>query len=215
MNIFKLIIICLILSCNESNIKLGSQETTSKSENSLPTEEHSKATHETEKNPENDDWNNNIYTNNLYKFKIEFPKKWEYDNGASKNTLARAGNREIGASFSCQVIHLLKPPVNSNDITKSLTINELKSITNSKYLPFKDIGNVKIEKGYLGNLPAYLIEFTHHVSSGQRSFIYYTKQMQCYKNSKLFQLTLNIPKVAFDDKMKILYERVINSFIFF
>lgn len=215
MNVLKFIMICLILGCNQSNTIPDSQESTSKSEPSSQTEEHIKTTHETRKNSNDDDWNNNIYTNNFYKFKIEFPKEWEYDNGASKNTLARAGNREIGATFSSQVIHLVEPPVNPNDINESLTINELKSVTNGTYLPFKDIGNVKIEKGFLGNLPAYLIEFTHRVSSGQRTFVYFTKQIQCYKNSKLFQLTLNIPKDSFDDEMTILYERVINSFIFF
>lgn len=207
--------ICLILSCNQSNIKPDSQESKNKNKSSSKSEEYKKPTAETRKAPEDDDWNNNIYNNTFYKFKIEFPKEWEYDNGASKNTLARAGNREIGASFSLQVIHLVELPVNPNDINESLTINEIKSITNSTYLPFKDIGNVKIEKGYLGNLPAYLLEFTHRVSSGQRTFIYLTKQIQCYKNSKLFQITLNIPKDSFDDGMTILNERVINSFIFF
>lgn len=215
MNVLKCIAICLLLGCNQSNTKPDSQESKAKNNPSSQTEKENKATTETKKSSEDDNWNNNIYTNNFYKFKVEFPKEWEYDNGASKNTLARAGNREIGASFSSQVIHLVEPPVNPNDINESLTIKEIKSITNSTYLPFKDIGNVKIEKGYLGNMPAYLIEFTHRVSSGQRTFIYFTKQIQCYKNSKLFQLTLNIPKDSFDDKMTILYERAINSFIFF
>lgn len=170
----------------------------------------------TNKDPENGEWKNNVYRNKFYKFRIEFPKGWEYDNGTTKSTLARAGNREIGAVFSVTVTHLADKPTNPNDITESYSttdqfekfLNEGLALQNTK------AENFKIEKGYLNNFPAYLIEFTHVVSAGSRTYTYLGKQVQCYYDSKIYQVNLNLPLDAYDNEMNKFYHRVVESFNF-
>ena len=170
----------------------------------------------TNKEPENDIWNRNVYRNNFYKFRVEFPKGWEYDNGTTKSTLARALNRESGAAFSVTVSHLPDKPTNPNDITESYSttdqfekyLNEALALQNTK------AENFKIQKGYLNNFPAYLIEFTHVVSAGARTYTYLGKQVQCYNDSKIYQVNLNLPLDEYDNEMNKLYHRVVESFNF-
>lgn len=169
----------------------------------------------TNKDPKNDEWNNNIYRNKFYKFRIEFPKGWEYDKGSTKITIARAGNREIGAVFAVTVSHLAFKPKNPNDITKEDSTYLDKKFFNERLaLQNKKAENFKVQKGYLNNFPAYLIEFTHVVLSGTRRYIYLAKQVECYQDSKLYTIALNLPLEAYDDEMDNLYNRVVASFNF-
>ncbi|MBC7873836.1 MAG: hypothetical protein H7Y01_07570 [Ferruginibacter sp.] len=212
MNVLKFVMFCVIISCNDSKTKTVAQESTASKDTTLNADEPQKITTKTRKNPEDDDWNNNIYTNNFYKFKIEFPKEWEYDNGASTNTVARAGNREVGATYSAQVIHLNEPPVYPDDICKSLTIDGVKE-TITGHASEKE--KLKVETGFLGNKPAYFLAFTHRLSSGKKTVVYLTRQIQCYRKSKLFLVTLNIPHDSYNNERALLHERVIDSFRFF
>ena len=59
-----------------------------------------KATPLTNRNTENNEWKKNVYRNKYYKFRVEFPKGWEYDDGTSKSTLARSLNRNMSATIS-------------------------------------------------------------------------------------------------------------------
>src|SRR5688572_28572704 len=54
----------------------------------------SKSTPETDQSYTNDIWHVSIYRNKNYHLRIPFPVGWEYDNGMSSNTLARAIDRQ-------------------------------------------------------------------------------------------------------------------------
>ncbi|MBL0202173.1 MAG: hypothetical protein IPP81_19055 [Chitinophagaceae bacterium] len=172
---------------------------------------------QTVKSPTNDHWNNNIYTNSFYNFKVEFPKGWETDNGASQRTLARVFNREFGASFSVQVINLPAPFKNSNDIWKSLSKDDMLAVlkieTNNDM--FKKVSNIKVSQGYLSSEHAYLVELIHEASSQQRTFTYLIKQIRCFKKGKQYQITFTLPVIYNTNDMQVIYNRVIDSFVFY
>jgi hypothetical protein len=205
--------VSLILYVSILSISCNSQK---KEKTSIDNQDNVKSSQkQTIKNDINDGWNNNIYTNALYKFKIEFPNEWQHDNGASDRTLARTYDRKLGASFSMQVIHLPKEFENSNDIWKSVNEAEMLEATKIETSQsFKEVNNIKIEKGYLKNNNAYIVSLNHKVYSGTRSFKYLVKQVKCFKNGKLYQITFTIPDDYFNDTMSILFTRVIDSFLF-
>lgn len=205
--------ISLILYISILSISCSSQK---KEETLIDNQDSVKISQEqTVKNDINDGWNNNIYTNALYKFKIEFPNEWQHDNGASDRTLARTYDRKLGASFSMQVIHLPQEFENSNDIWKSANEAEMLEATNIETSQsFKEVKNTKVEKGYLKNNNAYIVSFNHKVYSGTRSFKYLVKQVKSFKEGKLYQITFTIPEEYFDNTTSILFTRVIDSFLF-
>ena len=207
----------LSIGCTE-NVKKPQNENNSKKEASFQQEiqDYKKTIPATSKNPKHDIWNINVYRNSFYNFRVEFPKRWEYDNGTSKITLARALKRDKGAAFSVSVSHLPDKPANPNDITESYSsnsqfesyFNEALALQNTK------AENFKIQKGKLNNFPAYLIEFTNVVSAGSRTYTYLSKQVQCYYDSKIYQVTLNLPVGEYDNEMNWIYDRVVSSFNF-
>lgn len=167
------------------------------------------------KDPENDVWNGNVYRNLYFKFRVEFPRGWEYDKGSAKNTVARAGNREIGATFSIVVKNAGPSLLFSTDITKDISATELRNeLLKGLVLQNIEAKNFKIEKGYLNNFPAYLIEWNHVVKSGDREFIYLTKQIHCVRMDNIIVVGLNIPDEFYDNEMNKIYHRVIDSFKF-
>jgi ubiquitin-protein ligase len=204
-----------ILSCNEDNSPTQSKQSNANGTLLSQVEELKKTIPETNRNSDNDDWQDNVYRNRFYKFRVEFPKNWEYDKGTTKTTIARALNREYAAAISVTVTHLPDKPKNPNNIFESASMNdyemqfnELLAIQNTK------AENFKIEKGALNNFPAYIIQFTSKVSSGTKSYIYISKQIQCYYESKIYQININLPEDMYDSAMNIFYNRVINSFNF-
>lgn len=209
-------LICITtFSCNQPDKKQQTQDTKSKDNFQSEIEEYKKSIPETNKNPDNDEWSDNVYRNRFYKFRVEFPKGWEYDKGTTKTTLARALNRQYAAAISVTVTHLPDQPKNPNSIFESnpmdsyaTEFNKLLALQNTK------AENFKIEKGALNNFPAYLIQFTSKVSSGTESYIYLSKQIQCYYNSKIYQININLPEDMDDADMNKFYNRVVNSFNF-
>lgn len=167
------------------------------------------------KDPENDVWNGNVYRNLYYKFRVEFPKGWEYDKGSSKSTVARAGNREVGATFSIVVNHLGSSLPNRDDITKNATPAVLKEEMTKRFvLQNIEAKNLEVKKGFLNNFPAYLVELNQLVKSGGREFNYLSKQVQCHMGYNIYVVGLNIPEEFYDDEMNKIYHRVIDSFRF-
>lgn len=207
-----------MVGCDQTEKKQPQeQDSKTKTEKSFQEEiqEYKKTIPATNRNPENDEWRNNVYRNKFYKFRIEFPKGWEYDAGTTKTTLARAINREHGAAFSVTITHLPDEPPYPNDIIKSSPPDEYgKDFNKILALQNTKAENLKIEKGFLNNFPAYLIEFTQVVSSGSRTFTYLGKQIQCYYDSKIYQINLNLPVDAYDNEMNKFYHRVVESFNF-
>ncbi len=178
-------------------------------------EDYKKTIPGTVKNSANDEWRENVYRNRFYKFRVEFPKGWEYDNGSTKTTLARALNRKYAAAISVTVTHLPDNPKNPNNIFESYTEETLLSEFN-KLLAMQNTKaeNFKIQKGALNNFPAYLIQFTNEASSGTESYIYLSKQVFCYYDSKIYQVNINLPEEMYDANMNKWYNRVVNSFNF-
>jgi len=114
-----------------------------------------------------------------------------------------------------QVIHLPEEFENSNDIWESVNETEMFEATKIETSQiFKEVNNIKIEKGYLKNNNAYIVSLNHKVYSGTRSFKYLVKQVKCLKNGKLYQITFTMPDEYFNDTMSILFTRVIDSFLF-
>ncbi len=71
MNAVKLIILCLLFSCNDSNTKADSQESKVKDKSSPKIGQYNLIS-ETRKNLEDDKWNNNIYTTPTINLKSNF-----------------------------------------------------------------------------------------------------------------------------------------------
>ncbi|MBL7743299.1 MAG: hypothetical protein JNN00_07440 [Chitinophagaceae bacterium] len=159
-------------------------------------------------------WINDLYRNKKYKFRIVFPKNWEYDGGTSKRTLARALNREKAASIAVTVTHV--DPIKNKD---SNNIYKIPSMTKDQMNQVLELQNMKVynfkcEKGYLNNFPAYLYEFTTQQSSGTESYTYLSKQVQCLCGNKLYTLVINLPLENWDNEMIIQFDRVVKSFTF-
>lgn len=165
----------------------------------------------------NNEWRENVYRNKFYKFRVEFPKGWEYDNGTSKTTLARSLNRSLGATISVFVSHLgeSEKALYANDIIKSISKDlYTKNFKQGFALQNTKPENIDIKAGALNNFPAYLISFTTLESSGQKSYKFISKQIHCYQNGLLYQLALNISVDDFDSSVNKLFERTIESFNF-
>jgi hypothetical protein len=210
--LFYITLILLLFGCsnNEENSSIKEEKTLSEK-----VEYYKKQIPETNTDPTNDEWKGNLYRNTLYKFRVELPKGWEQDKGAAKITLARALNREIGASIAIAVKHLPEISSNPNDITKAITKDELKNqFTELVGLQNVQFVELKIEDGYLNNFPAYLIEAKHVSSTGTEKITYLTKQIQCLNDSKIYQITLNIPVDFYNNKIDAIYKRVLQSFVF-
>ncbi len=170
----------------------------------------------TDKNEINDQWDMEVYRNKKYHFLVQFPKGWDYDKGTSETTLARAINRNKGITISIQVIHLGYSPKNPNNIIESLPeelyknnfIDDLMKLYNTKRESFK------LEKGSLNNFPAYIYEFITNQAAGTQSYQYISKQVQCYFDSRLYQLVINLPIILYDEDIEKLFNHVIYSFKF-
>jgi hypothetical protein len=167
--------------------------------------------------PENSEWRENLYRNTYYNFRVEFPKGWEYDTGASKRTLARCLNREIGATIAVLVSHIgiSETPLYPNYIVQSVPLafyiddfNKVLALQNIK------ADQLKTEIGTLNNFPAYIVSFTTLQSSGTQSYIFISRQINCYQNGLLYQIALNIPLDYYNSDTEILHERVESSFTF-
>lgn len=210
--LFYIALISFLIGCSNNE-----EESSTKKENTLieKVESYKKEIPETNTDPVNDEWKNNLYRNVLYKFRVELPKGWEQDKGAAKITLARALNREFGASIAIAVRHLHESSLNPNDITKTITKDELRNqFTELVGLQNVEFVDLKIEDGFLNNFPAYLIEGKHVSSTGSERITYLTKQIQCLYDSKIYQITLNIPIEFYNKKIDAIYKRVLQSFVF-
>ena len=170
---------------------------------------------DTDKSPENNEWNGNIYRNKKYKFRVEFPRNWEYDAGTTKHTVARAINKKDGVTISILVQHLSEKAKSSNNIFENESEADFKNALEIMGpLQKKKFANFEIKKGYLNNFPAYICSMTQTVLSGDREFAYLTKQIKSYCDSKIYQITLNIPLSLYSYRYNSLFTRVIDSFNF-
>ena len=169
---------------------------------------------ETDKSKQNEVWINEFYRNTKYKFRISFPKNWEYDGGTSKRTVARAFTREKGITMSVSVTHL--EHIKSKDSNNIYSISPITKDQMNQILAFQNmqLDNFTVEKGYLNNFPAYIYEFTSKQSAGTDSYTYVSKQVQCYNGNKIYVLGINLPIENWDADMYIEFDRFVKSFIF-
>ena len=170
----------------------------------------------TDKNKTNEEWNDEVYRNKKYNFRIQFPKQWEFDKGTSNITLARALNREKGIAISVGVTHLADIPKNPNDIIKSISISDFKTDLIKELLKVQNTKaeNFTTDKGFLNNFPAYILQFTSIQSSGKKSYEFLSKQVHCYYKSKIYVIAINIPTDEWTNEISVVFDRVVESFIF-
>jgi len=210
--------VAFLLSCSSNkteNPVTESKDTTKSFEQGL--NDYIKETPATNRDAENNEWKKNVYRNKYYKFRVEFPKGWEYDDGTAKTTLARSLNRSIGATISVFVSHIAnqEKPSNPNNIVASVPLElYTKDFDKSMALQNTKAEKLKIEIGSLNNFPAYLISFTTLESSGNKSYTFLSKQIHCYQKGFLYQIALNIPVDYYSSDIELLYERTIDSFKF-
>jgi len=202
----------IALSCNQADENTNNDN---KKDIAEKVEEYKKQIPDTNVDPKNDEWKDNLYRNKFYKFRVEFPKKWEYDKGSANITLARALNRDIGATIAVAVKHL------SADSKKSNNINDVmpKESFEKSFTELTGLQNVvpedfKIEDAFLNNFPAYIIQFKHKQSMGTQILTYFTKIIQCVYDSKIYQITLNIPVDFYNFEIKKIIKKVIEDFVF-
>lgn len=213
-----IVTVVFLLSCssNKTETPVVDKKDSSKSfEQGL--NDYIKETPATNRDSENNEWKKNVYRNKHYKFRIEFPKGWEYDDGSSKTTLARSLNRGIGATISVFVSHIAdqEKPLNPNDIVASVPLNfYTNDFDKSMALQNTKAEKLKIEAGTLNNFPAYLISFSTLESSGKKSYTFLSKQIHCYQKGLLYQIALNIPVDFYNSDVELLYQRTIESFKF-
>lgn len=169
---------------------------------------------ETDHDQRNEKWDNEKYRNIKYKFRVSFPKNWEYDNGAGKKTLARAINRDKAATLAVAVT-LLKPTT-GKDSSNIYSVPAMTKEQMNKVLELQNMKaeNFKSERAYLNNFPAYIYEYTSEVKAGTDSYTYLSKQVQCMCCNKLYTLVINLPLENWDEEMMILFDRFIKSFVF-
>jgi hypothetical protein len=163
----------------------------------------------TDKSKLNETWDENIYRNSKYKFRVSFPKGWEYDNGTSKITLARALNREKAAVLLVGVKHIPKADEHTaTDSEYKKQFIELLSLQN--VVP----ENIEVTDGYLNNFPAKFITLKSLEKIGTLEIMYISKQILCFIEDKQYGLTLNIPADEYDSEIVKLWNRYIGSFKF-
>lgn len=201
----------ILLGCNQPETSHKKEEPDLKTE----LEAFKKTIPDTDKNPANDEWSNNLYRNRYYKFRVEFPKNWEYDQGTTKITLARALNRNYAAAISVTVKNIPEADESSNNIFENMPVDEYAKIM-KEALAIQNLQpeDFEIEKGYLNNFPAYLIQFKTNQLSGNENMIYLSKQVQCNFEGKVYQLNMNIPLKMYDQKIEKEWKRVIQSYNF-
>lgn len=213
-----IVAVFFLLSCSSNKTETpvtDSKDTSKTFEQGL--NDYIKETPATNRDAENNEWRKNVYRNKYYKFRIEFPKGWEYDDGTSKTTLARSLNRSIGATISVFVSHIAdqEKPSNPNSIVASVPLDfYTKDFDKSMALQNTKAEKLKIESGTLNNFPAYLISFTTLESSGNKSYTFLSKQIHCYQKGLLYQIALNIPIDFYNSDVELLYHRTIESFNF-
>lgn len=171
---------------------------------------------DTDKSKANEEWNDEVYRNKKYQFRLQFPKQWEYDKGTSKNTLARALNREKGIAISVGVTHLPNNPKHPNDINKSISASDFKTDLLKQLLKMQNTKaeNFNIQDGFLNNFPAYILQFTSLQSSGTKSYEFLSKQVHCYYKSKIYVLAINLPTDEWTKEISIIFDGVVESFNF-
>lgn len=165
----------------------------------------------TDKSIENFEWISNLYRNKKYKFRLEFPKEWEYDNGTAETTLARSLNKEKASVVVVGVTEFKNglSNIQETDIKEyKKTFNELLLLQNQFAKDFK------IQNGSLHNLPAYILQFVTTESAGTKSVEYFIKQVHCYHASKLYVIGINLPLDEWTPSMSVIFDRVVESFIF-
>lgn len=177
--------------------------------------DYNKTVPETDKNKVNDVWDDNVYRNKKYKFRVEFPIGWEYARGVSKTALASAELKEKAAVIVVVVSELSFSPKYPNNIFLSSPLesfqkdfNEVLALKNQKAT------DLKLTEWKLNNFPAYFIEYKIKNSVGKNTTQYILKQAQCYYKSKIYTIGLTIPEQTWSEDISEAFSRVIQSFTF-
>ena len=204
-----------ISSCSQQKTKKSPEEKVEKPFSEMTPKEKvddvNKDMIDTDKNQALQEWQNNLYRNNKYKFRIEFPKKWEYAPGASKNTLAQALNRRKAAVIGVAVTERQS---GFTEIQDSELKDYGKKLNEILALQNQEAKNLKIQKGTLNNFPAHIMQYSTILSSGTMSDEYFVKQIQCIYDSKQYIITIRVVLDEWNKEMSNIFDRVVHSFVF-
>ena len=218
--LFIFISLTLLLSCKEE-IKQNNLTTREK------IDEVKEMIEPTDKNPNNDEWVGNLYRNNKYNFRIEFPSsnkrilhedsllyKWEYLAGAGKGILAKAINREYGITISTLVQNMPNTLNHPDDIWKNINIEDSKIVFKDLMnLQKIDLNNLKVEKGYLSNFNAYIYTSIFEHKVGSEKIEYFSKTIACLVDNKIYNVSISLPHIYWqNDNVKELFRNVLFSY---
>lgn len=216
MNRLLIATVVFLFSCSNNKTKAPVLSKNSSQTSEQRLSDNIKATPETNKDPQNNEWNKNVYRNKLYKFRIEFPIGWEYDAGTSSTTLARSLDRTIGATISVLVSHTAEheKPSNPNNIVASIPVTTYKNDINKVMASLNTKAeNLKVEIASLNKFPAYLVSYTAKPSA-DKSYTFLFQQIHCFHNGLLYQISMSIPNDFYSSDIELLYESTIKSFYF-
>jgi hypothetical protein len=170
---------------------------------------------ETDKSPESSEWIGNIYRNHKYKFRIVFPIDWTFDNGTTRHTLARAMKVEDDAAISVLVQHISHKIANPDNIfeneNEAQIMRGFEILFSQQKMQFED---VEIVRGYLNNFPAFIIKLKHVLLTRDREIIFQTLQIKSHYDSKIYQITLNVPVENYNNYYLNIFDTVVDNFNF-
>lgn len=168
----------------------------------------------TDKSEINDVIEGSLYRNNKYKFRIRFPENWTFRKGDSKVTVIKSVQADSGKSFLVTIMDYpnfkLKSLILNEELIEEYQNNFPDILKHQNIVPF----NLEIKKGFLNNFPAVLISFNAIQRSQEVQLTYIHKQIHCITNGILYNLTISMPDVFFDDEEKNRLNHVIESFVF-
>lgn len=175
----------------------------------------------TKSNPEqtnkyfsNDEIQGSLYRNTKYSFRIHFLDNWEIRKGDSKIAVIKSVQPDSGKSFVVLVSDYPNFKLNDGEISnEQLADDKINMIA-----AFKDINivpeNFDLVKGYLNNYPATIATFSTVIKIQTKIESYNYKHITCFKNAKLYNLTISMPQRYWDNEENKRIDRVIESFVF-
>ena len=180
-----------------------------------------------------EEWRDNLYRNNKFKFRIEFPttmvkddrlnekdayNEWEYMKGAGKNVLAKAVNVKMAITISITVrpVELDNPPKH-NDIWQELDEKDIEApIRENMSKHNYTCTNFKVKKGALSNFNAYVTSYNIVVRSEDNENIdYFYKSFQCYVKGNMYNVSISSPSFFWEnEELQKTFSSVVDSFQF-
>ncbi len=168
----------------------------------------------TDKSISNDIIEGSLYRNTKYSFRIRFFDNWEIRKGDSKTTIIKSVQPDSGKSILVLVSDYPNFKLPEGEMSDK-EVEETKKILITMFKEWNMTPEgFKIIRGYLNNFPATISTFTIEEKSQTTIISYKYKQITCFKDGFLYNLTISMPQVFWTDKEDSRLNRVLESFVF-